>query len=211
MFVTGFLLSLSLCLDLGIVNVAMVKTGIERGFLPSLSLGFGSCFGDLAYALLSMVGMTLLLEYTVVRWILWIGGTLFLLKLTYDMLKEAFRGKQLSMSGDPLQKKPNLLGLFGKGVALAMASPSAILWFATVGGSLIAAQTAHAQTGYLQFLAGFFTAGLLWSLVIAFLSSRGRKLMGGKLLRSFSITSALIFLYFAAHVFWNGYTEFVAL
>jgi L-lysine exporter family protein LysE/ArgO len=39
LFISGFLLSLSLCLDLGIVNVAIIKTGIEKGFLPSLHIG----------------------------------------------------------------------------------------------------------------------------------------------------------------------------
>jgi L-lysine exporter family protein LysE/ArgO len=67
-FVSGFLLSLSLCLDLGIVNVAVVKTGLERGVLPSFLVGLGSSFGDLIYALLSMVGMSLLMQFTVVRW-----------------------------------------------------------------------------------------------------------------------------------------------
>jgi len=56
LFISGFLLSLSLCLDLGIVNVAIIKTGVEKGFLPSLNIGLGSTVGDIVYATLSTLG-----------------------------------------------------------------------------------------------------------------------------------------------------------
>jgi L-lysine exporter family protein LysE/ArgO len=54
---TGFLLCLSLCMDLGIVNVAILRAGVNRGFLPSFMIGVGSSFGDLTYAVLSVMGL----------------------------------------------------------------------------------------------------------------------------------------------------------
>ena len=57
LFVTGFLLSLSLSLDLGTVNVAMVRTALQHGARPSFLLGLGSCLGDLAYALISLLAL----------------------------------------------------------------------------------------------------------------------------------------------------------
>ena len=46
----GFFLSLSLCLDIGLVNVACISLTLSHGFRPGFWLGIGSCFGDLAYA-----------------------------------------------------------------------------------------------------------------------------------------------------------------
>lgn len=43
----GFLLSLSLCLDIGIVNIAMMTAAMQRGYWTGLWLGMGSCIGDL--------------------------------------------------------------------------------------------------------------------------------------------------------------------
>lgn len=57
-FFTGFLLSLSL--DLGIVNLAILKTGFENGFRASLWVGIGSSLGDILYALLTVVGISYL-------------------------------------------------------------------------------------------------------------------------------------------------------
>jgi L-lysine exporter family protein LysE/ArgO len=210
-FVSGFLLSLSLCLDLGIVNVAVVKTGLERGVLPSFLVGLGSSFGDLIYALLSMVGMSLLMQFTVVRWILWIGGTLVLLYLSFNMMKETLWPKNLTMSleGSATRSK-SWTGTLLTGAGLALSSPSAILWFATVGGSIISATDHHGTShgSLVAFFVGFFCAGVLWSLVVAYVSGQARKYMGPQFIRMLSLTSAILFIYFACKVFLSGLHTF---
>lgn len=70
----GFFLSLSLCLDIGLVNVAMLSLTLSHGFRPGFWLGLGSCVGDLVYAALALAGMAVLLQFEAVRWIVWIGG-----------------------------------------------------------------------------------------------------------------------------------------
>lgn len=205
LFVSGFLLSLSLCLDLGIVNVALIKTGVERGFLPSFAIGLGSSLGDLTYAVLSMVGMSLLMQFTAVRWILWIGGTLVLLYLSFNMVKETLRPKNLHMGSGDLVNENSWVKTLLTGFGLALSSPSSILWFAAVGGSVIATTAQRLQPGSLTaFFIGFFCAGVLWSLVVAYVSGQARKLMGARVIRLLSFTSAVLFLYFACRVFLNG-------
>ncbi len=44
MFSDGFFLSLSLCLDIGLVNVAMISLTLTHGFKPGFWLGLGSCW-----------------------------------------------------------------------------------------------------------------------------------------------------------------------
>ncbi len=91
-----------------------------------------------------MVGMSLLMQFTVVRWILWIGGTLVLLYLSFNMMKETLWPKNLTMSleGSATRSK-SWIGTLLTGAGLALSSPSAILWFATVGGSIISATYHH--------------------------------------------------------------------
>src|ERR1700689_5811743 len=90
LFVTGFARSLSLCLDLGIVNVAAFSTAATRGARPAFVLGVGSCFGDLVYAVIAMLGVTSLLRFEWVRRLLWLGGSAVLVYLTVKMLKLCF-------------------------------------------------------------------------------------------------------------------------
>src|SRR5471032_3095315 len=85
----GFFLSLSLCLDIGIANVAIISLTLSHGFKPGLVLGLGTCFGDLVYAALALAGMAALLQFDAVRWVVWIGGAMVLLFLTWKMARES--------------------------------------------------------------------------------------------------------------------------
>ncbi|WDM02895.1 LysE family transporter [Alicyclobacillus cycloheptanicus] len=227
---TGFLLSLSLCLDLGIVNVAIITTGLERGFLPSFCVGFGSSFGDLMYAVLSMAGISALLQFAAIRWVLWIGGTIVLLWFSMQMVRESIRPGRLTAGAAPTADAaagtqtqgtaaetaattPAAAATGGAGVrdlltglGLALSSPTSILWFATVGGSIIAADDHHGtpEASLLKLFLGFFCAGVGWSGAIAFVSGQLGRRMGPALLRLLSLTFAGLFLYFAMRVFLNG-------
>ncbi|MFU9137985.1 LysE family transporter [Mangrovibacter phragmitis] len=207
-FSNGFLLSLSLCLDIGIANIAMITLAMQRGYFHGFWLGMGTCVGDLAYALLALAGMAVLLQYEAVRWILWIGGGAMLLWFAGKMLIAAFRkASELNVS-ETHQYRP-LLREFGRGVVLAMSSPTAILWFATVGGALISRMGQHSVTATSWFLSGFFIAGMFWTCVLCLVGSFGGRLLGQRLLKYSYIASALIFSYFALYVIVSGYREFM--
>lgn len=223
LFVSGFLLSLSVCLDLGTVNVAMVRTGLQRGTGPAFWLGVGSCIGDLIYAGLSAVAISFILQFAPVRWALWLGGTAFLVLLAVRMLRDSMTREAAPEAAPDLQQPTEIgaarsnayvAGQVLRGCGLALSSPSAILWFATVGGSVIATQLAsHANLPHSWviglFFAGFFSAGLAWSLFIALVSGQGRRWMGPQWLRGVSLISALLFAYFAIKVFLDGYRAFI--
>ena len=204
LFASGFLLSLSLCLDLGIVNVAIMKTGVERGVMPAFMIGLGSGIGDLVYASLSLVGISFLLTLLAVRWALWIGGTLVLSYLTVTMVRHSLSPRKI-VSDNKLKTDASLMKDFLWGIGLALSSPSAILWFATVGGSVIASTTMDSHLSLLLFFCGFYVASNLWSVVLAYLCHHGGRMMGPKLMQGFSLVSAGLFLYFAVKVFANGY------
>jgi len=207
-FTQGFLLSLSLCLDIGLANIAMITLAMQRGYLQGFSLGIGTCIGDLIYALLALAGMAVVMQFTAVRWVLWIGGGAVLLWFAGKMVLAALRQPaQL----DTAQAHPprSLVRECSRGVMLALSSPSAILWFASVGGALIA-RMGHGSTHSTSlFLSGFFIAGVLWSGLLCLMGSLGGRLLGARLLRVSYWASALIFSYFAVWVIASGYREFI--
>lgn len=207
-FTSGFLLSLSLCLDLGIANIAMITLAMQRGFSRGLWLGLGTCFGDLIYAVLALAGMTVLLQYEAVRWTLWLGGSALLIYFAIKMLMAALRsGAHLDLTAKA--DDGSNFKEFGRGIFLAMSSPTAILWFAAVGGVLISRSGGEGGLSTVLFLSGFFCAGVLWCLFICTAASQGGKLLGDKLLRYSYFASAAIFCYFAVYVIISGYNEFI--
>ncbi|NIE51887.1 LysE family translocator [Pantoea sp. Ap-870] len=208
-FSNGFLLSLSLCLDIGLANIAMLTLAMQRGYLHGFWLGMGTCVGDLIYALLAMAGMAVVLQFTPVRWLLWTGGGILLLWFAAKMLYAAL-AKKIDIPAAETQPYRSLLREFRRGIVLAMSSPTAILWFASVGGALIA-RIGHSDAAATScFLSGFFLAGVVWTCVICLIGSMGGKLLGERLLKYSYLASALIFCYFAVYVIWSGYREFVA-
>jgi L-lysine exporter family protein LysE/ArgO len=209
----GFFLSLSLCLDIGIANVAIISLTLTHGFKPGFVLGLGTCFGDLFYAALALAGMSALLQFSLVRWVVWIGGAIVLLFLTWKMAREAlFPASAPPVEGETEDARvPQLSHLrsFLRGCLLAVSSPSAILWFAAVGGALIAKTGATNTTSASVFLIGFFCGGLGWTIFICLLASHGRKRAGTQLLRACHIMSAVLFAYFSYSVIVNGYRDLI--
>ncbi|MBC8751509.1 MULTISPECIES: LysE family translocator [Paraburkholderia] len=208
----GFFLSLSLCLDIGLVNVAIISLTLSHGFRPGFWLGLGSCVGDLIYATLALAGMAALLQFESVRWVVWIGGAAILLFLTWKMAREAMfpaTAAAVAREGDAAAPHRSAWRGFLRGVLLAVSSPSAILWFAAVGGALIAKAGATTPATALIFLGGFFLGGLCWTLFICGLGSHGRKRAGTGLLRACHVLSALLFAYFSYSVIVNGYHDLI--
>ncbi|WP_239615656.1 LysE family translocator [Cohnella mopanensis] len=202
-FFEGFLFSLSLCFDLGMVNVAIMKTGMERGFKPSFMIGFGSCFGDLFYLTLALLGVSVIFEYQAVKWGLWIVGSGVLFYLTYKMLRETWKAKTLDANQTVVVER-SLFRDWIAGAGLAMASPTVIAWFAFVAGPIIAGSKFKQEGGLPYFILGFFAAGLLWSLAVAWMSSLSGTLFKKSIVRVLTFLSALLFLYFAIKVFYTG-------
>jgi L-lysine exporter family protein LysE/ArgO len=208
LFAAGFLLSLSLCADLGLVNIALVRAGLTHGMGAALAIGFGSCVGDMVYAVSSLSLVTLLLEHRAARLVLWIGGSAVLSWLAIKMVRETWHPKQTPMAQDGDAGRIRPTHEFVRGMMLALSSPTAILWFAAVGGSVIAAH-ATGTAALLPFLSGFLAAGMCWTLLIAALAGYAHRRLSTRFVRGLSLVSAILFCYFAAVVFLHGYREFV--
>jgi L-lysine exporter family protein LysE/ArgO len=95
-----------------------------------------------------------------------------------------------------------VLGIVNGGI-LRVATPSAILWFTAVGGSVIATHGGD-RTVLLPFLAGFWTAGALWSAGLAYGAGALRRALGPRLVQGLSLASAALFAFLAAKVFLDG-------
>jgi len=204
-FWTGCPLSISLCLDLGVVNLAALRVALIQGGAAAFLLGVGSCVGDLVYFTLATLGAATVAQWAPVRWGLWLFGTAVLLYLSWKMVLEVMHPKRIVVERGPQQSYKSLL-LTGMGLALA--SPTAILWFAAVGGSVIASFGGSPDT-LLPFAAGFGAAGLTWAALIAYGAGALRGPLGRPAIRMLAVISAALFLYFAATVFVRGLRDFI--
>jgi L-lysine exporter family protein LysE/ArgO len=199
LFATGFLLSLSLCLDIGVVNIALINTAIRNGVRAAALFALGSCIGDLLYAITSLLGIGLLLRYESVKLVLYATGTVVLVAMSGMAVRAAMHASidgELAVEKMPVD--PRRMFLYGLGVTLA--SPSAIIWFAAVGGSLIAQSGADTPVSLFALLSGFFVAGASWCVFVIGIAAYGGRALGPRFRQACHLISALMFLYFAARI-----------
>jgi L-lysine exporter family protein LysE/ArgO len=198
-------------MDLGLVNIVTLRISLSRSATAAFLMGLGSIIGDLIYFSLAAAGATALLGSRRVRMALWIFGTTVLVFLAAHAVREIFRPKVLRVDDDKSTRNRGLPALFFSGIGLALASPSAILWFAAVGGSVIASYGtpgADNRRVLLTFAAGFATAGIAWAAVFAYGAAALKRILGSKLVQGLSLVSAILFLYFATDIFVRGLREF---
>jgi L-lysine exporter family protein LysE/ArgO len=199
LFGTGFLLSLSLCLDIGVVNIALINTAIRDGVRAAALFALGSCVGDLIYAIASLLGIGLLLQYEWVKLVLYVTGTVVLLAMSWMAVRAAMRNDpQPANLGEKTPVDPRRMLLYGLGVTLA--SPSSIIWFAAVGGSLIAQSGADTPGSLLALLGGFFLGGVSWCVFVIGVAAYGGHALGPRFRQACHLISAVLFLYFSARI-----------
>ena len=209
----GFFLSLSLCLDIGIANVAIISLTLSHGFKPGLCSGLAPVSAICSTPRLLSRAWRRCCNSSAVRWVVWIGGAIVLLFLTWKMAREALypaSAPPVEGEADLATPRPSHAASFLRGALLAVSSPSAILWFAAVGGALIAkagATSRDQRVGVSQrLLLSADSAGRS-------LSARSRATAANAqadgLLRVCHVLSALLFAYFSYSVIVNGYHDLI--
>lgn len=205
LFISGFLIGMSLVLQLGTGNLGLIRTGIKKGFFRAFIFSLGCAVGDGLYAILAVYGVALLLQASsFFQIVMWIGGTMMLCYLTFQAFKDSAAPKELDLNERGIEKR-SLWAYFFTGFVLVVSSPTGLVWFATVAGSVVSSTIGNsAGMNLLPFIFGFVSVSIVWGAVLAYVSSVGGKLMGNKMIRLFSLVSGVLFLYFAYYVFSSG-------
>ena len=201
LFLLGAALAFSINFELGVVNVIIVRTAIDRGAWPAFLIGLGSCIGDLIWACAGALGVSVLLAWPPAAWILWLGGSGALCWFAAAALRDATRGGTIDESS-PL-RRANGIRAIGLGLGIALSSPTLILWTATVGGSVLASQAAD-LAGFVPFISGFGAAAVAHSAILSGIVGATRRFTGPRTVRAVSLVSALMFAAFAIGIFMDG-------
>ena len=163
----------------GIGQCSCLADIFEAGWNCWFILGLGSCAGDFVYFTLAVFGIAELMRWPFIRWGLWLFGTATLLYLSWRTMREVVKPRSFDLFSTTVGRE-NRRGLLATGVGLALASPTAILWFASIGGSVIATYGANRHALW-SFTVGFFTAGVLWAALFAYSASAISGLVGPRL------------------------------
>ena len=160
-FLQGLGLGLILQISVGPVCVAVLHTGLHRGFGHAWAMAWGAVLVDTAYIVLSVLGVSALLQIEAARWAVGLAGALLL----------AYFGlRYLRMPAGPTrgpQGQGSRLKSFRFGLALTLTNPLTILFWAGVFGAALSARSFAGPGGVILFGAGCVTATLLFLTAVA--------------------------------------------
>ena len=197
-FATSFLVSLTGALSPGPLTTLAVREGVRRGFWagPALAAGHGAI--ELALVVALALGLNRLLdEEWLTATIALVGGT-FLLWLGAQIIRTAPRQELViggqTGDGEPPARAASVLGLAASGVAVSVANPFWILWWATVGTAYIATSLEEGAAGVGVFYGAHFLTDLGWLSVIALTLATGRRIMSRRAYRGVLVACGVFLL-----------------
>jgi chemosensory pili system protein ChpE len=198
LFLSACGLGIAFCASPGAVTALVVRQGLERGFLSALFLQLGALVGLTLWAIIAFVGAALLVHDALTRLILGAVGVLFLLWLTLNALRDAYRGT----AGEA--KASNVRDDLALGAVISLANPLPIAFWLGIGSTVIATGKGSPDPkDMLTFLAGFLCGALLWSFFLASLIAWGRRFVTPLFFRIVNLICGLALGFLALKLLWN--------
>lgn len=171
LFLSSFILAIAFCAPPGVITAETVRRGAARGFVPALFVQFGSLVGDTTWAIIALTGLAFVVQNNVAKIMLSLVGVVLMLKLAWDAIQDARRGKEL----DTTSSAPHR-GDFTNGAFLSLGNPMNIVFWTGLGTTVFASISGRPQpVDFAVFFAGFLGGAILWCFIMAGLVAWGRK------------------------------------
>ncbi|WP_286790611.1 MULTISPECIES: LysE family transporter [unclassified Pseudomonas] len=130
-FLSAFLFGAAFCLSPGPVLAETLRRGLSNGFRPALMVQVGSLLSDAVWAVLGLVGLSVLLGHEPIRIPLTLLCAVYLAWLGVQSLKDAWRlPVGTGESGQPQQ------GALMAGAAISLTNPKNIVYWGALGSAL---------------------------------------------------------------------------
>jgi threonine/homoserine/homoserine lactone efflux protein len=152
----GLAFGLILQISVGPVCLGVLHKALTEGFRSAFAMTWGAALVDAFYILLSVAGVSALLQFPLARAGLGLAGVLLLIYFGVRTLRSPAPVVGEGHTGGSLPKS------FAYGVGLTFTNPLTILFWAGVLGAMVSTHPFHQAGGMLYFAAGCVAATLLF-------------------------------------------------
>lgn len=184
-------LGVSLAAPLGPSGVAVISSGLRRGFLAAFLTGLGVTLADGTYLLLVHFGLSSFMTRSVVRVVFLLLGALVLLYLGAQSIREAGRGVDLRVETEPPTGNPIVVGYL-----INVSNPIAIVWWVGVFGALLGTSGEGSRLVALLVSSTILLGILLWHSTVSLLSHWGSRFLTANILQVISVIAGVALILF---------------
>lgn len=160
-FLQGLGFGLILQISVGPVCIAVLHKGIHQGFRQAFAMVWGVALVDALYIVLSVGGVSALLQVGPARSIIGLAGAILLAFFGIRYLRAPARIARVEAGSASLGQS------FAYGAGLTLTNPLTILFWAGVLGAMLSTHAFHQPAGVLYFALGCVTATLLFLTAVA--------------------------------------------
>ncbi|MCY3780187.1 MAG: LysE family transporter [Chloroflexi bacterium] len=187
LFFTAFAMSLAFAAQPGIIGFESLRRGLSHGWTAALHVELGSLLGDGVWAIIALLGVSVLFQNRLITFALGLFGCALLLRFAWEAW-EASRG-DLAFDGGNDERKNHLLA----GAMLSLSNPQNITFWVGMSGTIIGIGFLDPEPKHLlAFFAGFMIAQVCWCFFFATVVEIGRRrLLNQRLFRWVNLACAV--------------------
>ncbi|MFC1489740.1 LysE family transporter [Candidatus Latescibacterota bacterium] len=190
------IISLSGVMAPGPITAVTIGVGTKSPHAGAL-VAVGHGIVEFPLMFMMFLGLGYIFDSPYVKMGIFILGGIFLLFIGAGMLRSMKKTKEISENSSKL---PII-----SGIMLSAGNAFFIIWWATIGASLISKAVAFGLTGFLIFAVVHWLCDFSWYYILSTVSFRGRKILGMKFQRSVFGISGTFLLFFGVLFIRDGF------
>lgn len=191
LFISAFAMSLAFAVQPGVIGFESLRRGLSHGWSAALRVELGSLVGDGVWAIIALLGASILFQNRLLTLVLGLFGCSLLLRFAWDAWVASRQEVALAAAGDG--RTNHLVA----GAMLSLSNPQNITFWLGMSGTIIGIGFLDPQPIHLLvFFAGFMAAQVCWCFFFATVVEIGRRrLLNQRLFRWINLVCALFLAY----------------
>lgn len=203
----GLAFGLLLQISIGPVFIAVLHKAITQGFRLAWAMVWGVLLIDSLYILLSVLGVSVLLQNETALTVVSIAGALLLIWFGVRYLRAPAGFEQVDKGTTGMNTGGSLLKSFVFGIGLTLTNPLTILFWGAVLGSMMATQTFDGPNGVLLFAMGCVAATLFFLTAAAALGHLLERVLNERLSLWLNRAVGLFLIVFAVKLLLDAFQQ----
>ncbi|MCP8308109.1 MAG: LysE family transporter [archaeon] len=195
LFFSSLIIGYSGALMPGPVLIVTINEATKRGFKSGFYVPIGHALLELILVVLLTLGLAEVLSLKPIVALIGLLGGIFLSWMAYNILRDTLRRK-ISLSFD-IKSNDHKMGSMALGIFTSLFNPYWLIWWVSVGLSLLLWSLEFGIIGVVAFYFGHILSDISWYGSVSFAMARGKRFMSERVYRAILIFCGATLIFFS--------------